>query len=302
MKTIFTVQLLSLLFTAGIVNAQSTKSTSFDLRTDMRKLWEDHVTWTRNVIFNVIDDLPGINDDAARLLNNQVDIGNAIRPFYGDATGDELTRLLHNHITIAADLLVALKTDNTAAFNTANTNWYANADSIARFLSSINPNWPYADMKDMMNTHLNLTATEALARKNADYPGDVVAYDNVHNEILAMSDMLSNGIIKQFPNAFKGGPVSRNQTAELSNMSAVLNQNVPNPFDDHTVIDYTIPEDATNAQLIIYDASGVIVKKVDLQAKGEGALTLHSSNLKKGMYSYSLIVDGKVIDTKKMFH
>src|ERR1051325_2104324 len=85
------------------------------LRLAMHKLWEDHVTWTRNVILNIVDDLPGTDQAVARLMRNQDDIGNAIKPVYGEAAGTELTRLLKEHISVAAALLKAAKTGNNAA-------------------------------------------------------------------------------------------------------------------------------------------------------------------------------------------
>src|SRR6186713_369490 len=97
----------------------------------MHKLWEDHIVWTRNVIFNIMDDLPGTDQAVNRLLQNQDDIGNAVKPFYGEAGGKELTRLLREHITIAADLLKAAKTSNNAVFDAANKKWFANAEEIS---------------------------------------------------------------------------------------------------------------------------------------------------------------------------
>ena len=173
------------------------------LRSGMHKLWEDHVTWTRNVILNIMDDLPGTNDAVARLLKNQDDIGNAIKPIYGDAAGAELSRLLREHITQAADLLKAAKTNNKQAFDDMNKKWFANADEISVFLSKANPNWKLDDMKGMMHQHLNLTTEEAVARLKKDYAADVKAYDKVHEEILAMADMLTDGIVKQYPDKFK---------------------------------------------------------------------------------------------------
>src|SRR5690242_13882690 len=82
---------------------------AIELKTGMRKLWSDHVVWTRNVIFNIIDDLPGTDQAINRLLKNQDDIGNAIKPYYGEESGKELTNLLHVHITTAAALLKATK-------------------------------------------------------------------------------------------------------------------------------------------------------------------------------------------------
>jgi hypothetical protein len=182
------------------MNAKTSKSEQ--LRMAMHKLWEDHIVWTRNVILNIMDDLPGTDQAVNRLLRNQDDIGNAVKPFYGDAGGKELTRLLREHITTAADLLKAAKTGNNSAFDAANKKWSANADEISDFLSKANPNWKLNDMKKMMHDHLTLTTDEAVARLKKDYAADVKAYDKVHDEILMMADMLTDGIIKQFPGKF----------------------------------------------------------------------------------------------------
>ena len=175
---------------------------SEQLRMAMHKLWEDHIVWTRNVILNIMDDLPGTEQAVNRLLKNQDDIGNAVKPFYGEAGGKELTRLLREHITIAADLLKAAKAGNNSAFDATNKKWFVNADEISDFLSKANPNWKLADLKKMMHDHLTLTTEEAVARLKKDYAADVKAYDKVHDEILMMADMLTDGIIKQFPGKF----------------------------------------------------------------------------------------------------
>lgn len=300
-STIILLAISSMLPASDAV-AQNTKSTCCDLKSDMRKLWEDHITWTRNVIFNIIDDLPGTAEAVDRLLDNQTDIGNAIKPFYGEAAGNQLTALLREHITTAAEILTALKNNNTAALNDAIARWYANGDAIATFLSAANPNWPLAEMKAMMREHLDATAAEALARKNKNYPADVIAYDNVHNQILEMADMLTEGIIKQFPNMFKGcGGGKSTQKTDMTN-GARLNQNAPNPFTDKTVISYFIPENITQAQLIVYDVTGNAIRKFDIRTKGEGSVTFDASNLKNGLYMYSIYTDGKLIDTKTMIH
>ena len=78
-----------------------------------------------------MDDLPGTDQAVNRLLQNQDDIGNAVKPFYGEASGKELTRLLREHITIAADLLKAAKTGNNSTFDAANKKWSENADEIS---------------------------------------------------------------------------------------------------------------------------------------------------------------------------
>ena len=173
------------------------------LRDDMREVWEDHVTWTRVVIISAAADLPDYQAAVGRLLQNQDEIGNAIKPYYGEAAGTELTRLLKDHIAIAGDLLVAAKKGDTAAVGDANARWYGNADDVARFLAKANPDhWTQDEMTRMMRTHLDLTLEEATARLSGDWAGDVVAYDRVVAEILEMADMLTDGIIAQFPERF----------------------------------------------------------------------------------------------------
>lgn len=171
----------------------------------MRKLWEDHITWTRLVIIGTFEDLPDLEPTVQRLLQNQVDIGDAIKPFYGEAAGEQLTALLTDHILIAAEILQAAKNGDTAALEDAVERWYANADDIAEFLHAANPkHWPLEEMRAMMREHLDLTLEEAVTYLNGDYEASIAAYDEVHLQALEMADMLSDGIIKQFPNKFKG--------------------------------------------------------------------------------------------------
>ncbi|MGE5828987.1 MAG: hypothetical protein ACM30G_11600 [Micromonosporaceae bacterium] len=169
----------------------------------MRKLWEDHVTWTRLAIVTFADGSAGFDATAARLLQNQTDIGDAVKPFYGDAAGTQLTALLHDHITIAVEVLQAAKAGDTDAFNAANARWYANANDIADFLAAANPRfWPQAQMRAAMQTHLDQTLTEASHELGGDYAAGVADYEEIHLHILAMADQLSAGIIGQFPSRF----------------------------------------------------------------------------------------------------
>ena len=172
----------------------------------MRKLWEDHITWTRMFIVSAATEsgnLPDLAPTVDRLLANQVDLGNAIKPFYGDAAGNHLTALLREHILTAADIVSAAKAGDDSAVATAKDAWYANADEIAAFLSAANPReWPLDEMRSMMRSHLDLTLAEAVARLQGRYADDIVAYESVHAEILEMADMLSSGIVAQFPSRF----------------------------------------------------------------------------------------------------
>jgi len=175
-------------------------------RAAMRKLWEDHITWTRQYIVSaatLAEDLPDIGPTADRLFANQDDIGAAVASFYGEAAGDALTSLLREHIAIAADAIAKAKAGDQPGLETALEAWYANADQIARFLADANPrSWPFDAMRAHMRDHLDLTLAEAVARLNGDYAADIAAYDEVHVQILEMADMLADGIIAAFPERF----------------------------------------------------------------------------------------------------
>ncbi|HZP90654.1 MAG TPA: hypothetical protein VFC04_06620 [Actinomycetota bacterium] len=169
----------------------------------MLKLWEDHVTWTRLFIVSFAAGLPDQEQAAERLLQNQADIGEAIKPFYGAAAASQLLSLLRQHILTAVDVLTAAKSGDQTGLQTALKAWYANAREIADFLHAANPrNWSKADMREMMKAHLDLTLREASDRLAGNYAADVADYDAVVREIVKMANMLANGIIAQFPERF----------------------------------------------------------------------------------------------------
>ncbi len=189
---------------APAASAPAMTNSAFEFRSAMRKLWEDHITWTRLYIISAANDLPDKDATAQRLLANQADIGNAIKPYYGNEAGDKLTALLRDHILGAADLLTAAKAGDKAKVDAASKKWYDNANEIAAFLNSANPNnWPLSTMQDAMKTHLDQTLKEAVDRLQGKHADDIKDYDAVHAHILDMADALSNGIIAQFPDKFK---------------------------------------------------------------------------------------------------
>jgi len=195
---------LVLLLVPLISYAQSAPMSKSNLRDSMDKLWEDHVTWTRLYIVSAAANLPDKDSTAQRLLQNQSDIGDAIKPLYGDAAGDKLAGLLKDHIMISTEIIDAAKAGDAAKKDEAANRWNANADNIAVMLSAANPKiWPIAEMKKMMHEHLDLTTAEVVARLQGDWAADIAAYEKVHTQIRKMADMLSTGIIKQFPNKFK---------------------------------------------------------------------------------------------------
>ena len=196
---------LALAVAVGLAPASlSAQTGGEELRLGMRKLWEDHITWTRLFLVSALADLPDLKATTDRLLQNQVDIGNAIKPFYGNAAGDRLSALLRDHILIASDIVTAAKAGEKEKLEASRSRWVANADEIAAFLGAANPRfWPASEMKAMIREHLDLRTEELMARLKRDWSGDVAAYEKIHAQILKMADMLADGIVRQ--NAGKVG-------------------------------------------------------------------------------------------------
>ncbi len=177
---------------------------TLSLTNAMRKLWSDHVVWTRLYIMEAVAGADDAQAAASRLLKNQEDIGNAIVPLYGEEAGAKLTHLLKSHIMIAVDLVGAAIAGDSERFALEDKRWDDNADEIAAFLSGANPNWQAKDVRDLLGQHLSLTKGEAVARLEKNWDADVAAFDDIFTEILTMADALSEGIIMQFPERFGG--------------------------------------------------------------------------------------------------
>ena len=171
----------------------------------MRKLWEAHVTWTRLAIVTFADGSASFDATATRLLRNQQDIGDQFARFYGTRKGNHLASLLHDHIAIAVEILQAAKAGDDGAVADASKRWYANAQDIADFISSLDRHvWPRADMRSMMKTHLDQTLAEAVDELTGHYHAGIREYAEIEHHILEMADTLSAGIVQQFPGRFSG--------------------------------------------------------------------------------------------------
>ena len=171
----------------------------------MRALWEIHGTYTERAIVDAVSGNPDTNSVVARLLQNQVDIGSAVKRYYGNAGGAALTKLLKKHINTAVATVLAAKSGNAAATQKAKAAFYANGNQVASFLHKANPKfWSLAAMRTMMRVHLNQVVELAVDQIKGQYGAAMGLYDQYINHILVgMADMLSNGIIEQFPSRFR---------------------------------------------------------------------------------------------------
>lgn len=167
-----------------------------------RLLWSEHVNWTRMTITSIVFGLPDLPFVQERLLRNATDLGNCLRPFYGDRIGDRYAELIKEHLVLAAELVTAAVKGDTETAAEKEREWYRNADDIAKFLSTINPYLETEEVRAMFYTHLALTKYEAVCMIQKKYKEDIEVFDKIVEEALEMSDMIAYAIVEQFPGKF----------------------------------------------------------------------------------------------------
>ena len=174
-----------------------------NLKIAEQKLWIDHVGWTHSFIVSDLASLPDKDATLQRLLKNQDDIGASIKPYYGEEAGNKLSKLLREHIAIGGQVVNTAKSNNKADLDKYNKLWYKNADDISDFLSGANPNLSNSELKDMLHKHLDFLTAQVTARLNKDWKADVANYDKGEDHMIKFADVLSDGIVKQFPEKLK---------------------------------------------------------------------------------------------------
>lgn len=169
----------------------------------MRTLWAQHMEWTYATVAAFAVNSHGLDATLHRLLRNQSDIGNAVKPFYGTKAAHRLTALLMTHIKEAVPVLVAARDGDAAALKRAVSDWYANARQIADFLAHANPAWHRRAMRRMMHTHITQTIRYAGEQLQGKYGRSIRDYDQAETHMRKMADMLSSGLVQQFPRRFR---------------------------------------------------------------------------------------------------
>ncbi|GAA0070883.1 hypothetical protein UT300003_24070 [Clostridium sardiniense] len=182
---------------------ESYSKAACDLKITERKLWIDHVLWTKSFIVSDLASLEDKEPVLERLLINQDNIGNSIKPYYGKEAGDKLAALLRDHIKFAGQVVDAAKSGKKRDLEKYNKLWYENAEEIANFLSSVNPKYSNKVLKDMLYRHLQLVIEQAVNRLNKDWKKDIEAFDEGEDHMIKFADIIAEGIIRQFPQKFK---------------------------------------------------------------------------------------------------
>lgn len=184
-------------------NSSCISEQEVSLKSSMRLVWEQHVYWTRLTIISLAFNLPDVDFVTARLLRNPTDMGNLLKPYYGNRIATRFSNLIREHLVIAVELVKAAKAGDQKAVAAAERRWYANGEEIAEFLSTINPYILKNEFKEMFFEHLALTTSEAVFIIQKDYKSSIAVFDKIEAEALQMADTITVGIVKQFPKSFK---------------------------------------------------------------------------------------------------
>jgi len=163
-----------------------------------RRLWHQHVLWTRLFIISVAHDLGDLDLTTKRLLRNPADFAEVLEPCYGAEAADKFKDLFTQHLEIGGDLVKAAKKGDMKTVMKKEKEWYKNADEIAEFLPSINPCWTFEEWQKMMYDHLRMTENEAVQRLHGKFAKDIAQYDEIEDEAMMMADVMSSGVIRQF--------------------------------------------------------------------------------------------------------
>lgn len=181
---------------------------SVELKLGLRDLWTGHIFWVRNVVLTTkYGDESAAKIDEQQVVQNAKEIANAIVPYYGKEAGDKLFTLLAGHYGAIKDCLKATFAGNKEALNAGMQKMNKNAEEIAAFLSSANPNWPKATIMAALAAHAGYHMAQIEAVNAKDFSSEAKTWEAMKNQVYVIADTLADGIVKQFPQKF-GEPVA----------------------------------------------------------------------------------------------
>jgi len=166
---------------------------------EMRRLWSERTTWTRTYVVDALANLPDTQAATDRLLQNQVDIGTALRPYLGAKRSDRLVGLLENDVTLATEVVESARIGDARHLKEAHDAWDLNAAALGAALADANvsgagdlPVWILAE-------HAN-TEGQSVDRINIDWAGDISQYEAAAAVDQKIADAVSGGLAAGTPN------------------------------------------------------------------------------------------------------
>jgi hypothetical protein len=179
---------------------------------------------------------------------------------------------------------------------------------IAQEIAAIEPLLTFTDDSSLVHVNYDRVAP-LLVESVKELDDKILAKDSIinhlQNEINTIKECLRTANIcygegNKTSNLEPNNTINAKSIELVNTNSIILQQNLPNPFSESTLINYNIPAEVSEAKLLFYDLNGHIIKELIIEERGESKLTVYGTNLKTGIYTYSLIADGELIATKKM--
>ena len=155
----------------------------------------------------------------------------------------------------------------------------------------------------------SITSNPTLTRENCSYiPHHFLlqrtGFQNIKDIVLAkIKDCQNNSSALAMDEKAKSrasNSVKENNIKEVKENESWIKQNTPNPFGETTTINYSIAKNHKNVELRVYNYVGQQVHQVRLRRLGKGTTQLNMNGFSKGLYQLVLVIDGKIVDSRKM--
>lgn len=188
--------------TQALIFKELKNSKAINFRIEERKMWSDYSRYLREYVLSVANETEDESLILEKLIQNQEKIALSLKPYYGNYNSNKLSELLKEQIYITSKILHETKNNNNKDVEQINKLKNENSEKIARFLYGINELWKIDLLEEILNKHLNLVCNQINSRINGQWERDIKAYDDDYDHIIMFSDLISDGIIKEFPNKF----------------------------------------------------------------------------------------------------
>ncbi len=203
-KLLLSIVLLSISLTsqAQVLSTPSENDKRLVFKAEMSRLWIDNAIYSRQAILCLVDRLPGAEESLYRLMINQEDMGRMFTRFYGREKGDEFCDLISSNTSLTVSM-IRNKSRNSGDYEAARAKMDYNVDRIITYLVAVNPHWTEEELKYLIHLQSKLFDTQLQSRVNANYSYDIETFDRMISETYRLADVLSEGIMKQFPERFE---------------------------------------------------------------------------------------------------
>jgi hypothetical protein len=176
---------------------------SADFKSNMKRLWLENMSYTRNFIISSLADLPDLPKLKERLNKNHSDIAEEFKTFYGNIVAENVAEILQKHITTTEEIVKVVNKGTQEQFLEINARWEANAEELAEFLNIKMPKIAKQTFSNMFYKQLTATSGQIVARVKKDWDSDFAYFDKGLVNVQVIAETLADGLMKQFPKKFK---------------------------------------------------------------------------------------------------